>query len=351
MEKKKAFVFDTNFIIQNRNLDDVLSQLSEHFSVYITQVSIDERIAQQCRMLRKDFDGVEEFKNKRISHFATITFKRTYEEECEYYQKRMQTKYEERFGDRIIPFSKNGETLSAIIERANMKLPPFSDAKDASDKGFKDCLLWLSILSYFKDNGEDEVLFITDDNAFRSRIEALQEEFRKETGKTIEICPNSHYKELRVSPKESISVPETGSEEVPNLDILREKIESTVDALRGIWGEDYYGNPEWSQTFTTSILFDKEYIRDIFASLQASIGNHLLERSIPASDVLDLDGRISDGTVEIPIQNLEDALKLYKQISKDLWAYSDQFFEATAKILNQNYRKPPASDTEDELPF
>ena len=38
MTEKKAFVFDTNFIIQHQNLDEVLDKLKEQFAVYITQV-------------------------------------------------------------------------------------------------------------------------------------------------------------------------------------------------------------------------------------------------------------------------------------------------------------------------
>ena len=41
MCKKKAFVFDTNFIIENLNLKEVVANLSEEFTVYVTQVSID----------------------------------------------------------------------------------------------------------------------------------------------------------------------------------------------------------------------------------------------------------------------------------------------------------------------
>jgi len=38
-------VFDTNFIIQNHNLNDVVKNLNEKgFVVYITQVAIDERM-------------------------------------------------------------------------------------------------------------------------------------------------------------------------------------------------------------------------------------------------------------------------------------------------------------------
>ena len=185
-----------SLILCRHYLDEALDKLKEKFSVYITQVSIDERIAQNCRDLKARFDEAEKCKVKFI-HFATISFKKTYEEESEFYQKGMQTKYENYFGDNIIPFTKDGEMLTTIIDRANRRLPPFSAVKDASDKGFKDCLLWLSVLAYFKDNGEDDVIFVTDDkSAFRNNTEYLQKEFHEITGKTIEIHPNSYYKEL-----------------------------------------------------------------------------------------------------------------------------------------------------------
>ena len=47
MGDKIAFVFDTNFIIQNHDLETVTQKLMEHdFVAYVTQVAIDERIAQ-----------------------------------------------------------------------------------------------------------------------------------------------------------------------------------------------------------------------------------------------------------------------------------------------------------------
>jgi hypothetical protein len=170
MADKKAFVFDTNFIIQNKELDEALDKLKEQFTVYITQVSIDERIAQQCREVQKDFDAIEQCKEK-YAFYVTIDYKKTFEEECEFYQKGMQAKYEGYFDDKIIPLGKNGGILSTVIDRANKRTPPFSSAKDASDKGFKDCLLWLSILEFFKENGEDEVVFVSDDSGFKNNID------------------------------------------------------------------------------------------------------------------------------------------------------------------------------------
>ncbi len=356
MAEKKAFVFDTNFIIQNQNLDEVLDKLKEKFSVYITQVSIDERIAQNCRDLKAQFDEAEKCKVKFI-HFATISFKKTYEEESEFYQKGMQTKYENYFGDNIIPFTKDGETLTTIIDRANRRLPPFSAAKDASDKGFKDCLLWLSMLAYFRDNGEDDVIFVTDDkSAFRNNTEYLQKEFHEVTGKTIEIHPNNYYKELLKQPEKPTpeSNPEKKPEELPNLDTFREEVEEAIEGLRGVDWKNCFGDPQWSQTFTTSVPFNKDYTKTFFAGLRSDIADHIFEKSVPASKLLDFDGRVIDCDTEIPMQNLEKALRIYQAVLSNYSQYSEQFFEAATKILNRNYKAPPALPfdvSDDDLPF
>ena len=89
MSDLKAFIIDTNFIIQNQNLDQALDKLKDQFSIYITQVSIDERIAQQCRDLKVQLDEAEKCK-MRFCHFATVTFKKSYEEVSGFYQKGIQ---------------------------------------------------------------------------------------------------------------------------------------------------------------------------------------------------------------------------------------------------------------------
>lgn len=357
MTEKKAFVFDTNFIIQNQNLDEVLDKLKEQFSVYITQVSIDERIAQNCRDLKVQFDEAEKCKVKFI-HFATISFKKTYEEESEFYQKGIQAKYEKYFGDRIIPFTKDGEMLTTIIDRANKRLPPFSAAKDASDKGFKDCILWLSMLAYFKGNGEDEVIFVTDDkSAFRNNTEYLQKEFHEVTGKTIEIHPNAYYKELSKQSEKPEPEPmsEKRTDELPNLDTFREEVEEAIEGLRGVYWEDYFGDPQWSKTFTTSVPFDKDYIKSFFTELRANIAEHVFEKTVSASKLLNFDGRVIDCDAEIPMQNLEKALRIYQVVLNNYSQYTEQFFEAAAKILNCNYEAPLALpfgvDDEEKVPF
>ncbi len=62
-ERKKAFVFDTNFIIQNKDMTKVVSSLQDSFAVYVTQVSVEERIAHQCRELKDKYDRHRNYSN------------------------------------------------------------------------------------------------------------------------------------------------------------------------------------------------------------------------------------------------------------------------------------------------
>ena len=82
MDKKDAFVFDTNFIIKEKKLNEVIANLQDKFIVYITQVSINERIAQQCRDLKEKFNKVETIQNE-CGGIACISFFSTFEKRSE----------------------------------------------------------------------------------------------------------------------------------------------------------------------------------------------------------------------------------------------------------------------------
>ncbi|MBR3932840.1 MAG: DUF4935 domain-containing protein [Clostridia bacterium] len=345
---KKAFVFDTNFIVQVGKLDEVIENLKDNYTVYVTQVSIDERIAQQCRELKEDFDELEKCKQKFI-HFAEINFKKTYEEEREFYHIALQEKYEKEFGDHIIPFSRDGKTFSAVIERANKKLPPFSNAKNASDKGFKDYLLWLSMMEYFKANGESMVVFVTDDNsAFRNHTEFLSNEFREITGKNIDFKTNAFYKELM-----SLGnvVKENKEKEIlPDVSQFREKIRDVLLDLCGGYEENYFGEPYWEKTFTSNQRVDGAYMKVIFEGLCEDIKKHIFDTYVNAEDILDLDGRLTNGSIMISMMSIESAHRLHNEVKEKYPDYIEQFYFTAAEIFNRNYVEPPAEE-DDDLPF
>jgi hypothetical protein len=188
MSEKTAIVLDTNFIISNRkNFSEIYKILSETYDVYISEISIQERISQKYLELKDKHDKINKFKED-YTDFVEISIKKPFEERLEYMIKTIQEDYQQTFGNRIIKFTQKNNTLSIIMDRVFKKIPPFINAENASDKGFKDTMIWLSILEYFLNNGSNNVIFITDDKYFMNNSEALCKEFASYTRKTIEIC-------------------------------------------------------------------------------------------------------------------------------------------------------------------
>lgn len=60
----------------------------------------------------------------------------------------------------------------SIIQRAFEKLPPFEGKDKKSDKGFKDALLWESILEFAAQHNTARFLYYSQDNAFGDALEA-----------------------------------------------------------------------------------------------------------------------------------------------------------------------------------
>lgn len=348
MSEKKAFVFDTNFIIQNKDMDKVVSSLQDSLTVYVTQVSIEERIAQQCRELKGKYDRLPTLQKDYIK-IAKITLLKSYEKHAKEYRIGIQANYNRLFASHVIPFPETSELFSEVLDRALKKLPPFSNVDNASDKGFKDSLIWLSMLSYFKEGGENTVIFVSSDNGFKNNANVLCKEFKEVTGKTLEIKDNSYYKSImEVVPAEKEQVKQ---EKLPDVGLLREQIRNTIEALCGTETENYWGNPDWERTFTTSEKVDADYMQVVFNGLRKYISNHIFDESVPAYDILALDDRIANGNVNIPVFALENAMRLHDDIKAKYPNFINQFYSTSANIINQNYIGQPGDVDDDEIPF
>lgn len=347
MSDKKAFVFDTNFIIQTPELNEVIDNLKAGFTVYVTQVSIDERIGQQCRELKKKYDDIPSL-TKKYKGIMNFSKPNPYEKCAEVLRKSIQQNYEKAFGDNILPFKTDEETFKIVLKRANLKLPPFIES--TSDKGFKDALIWISMLDFFESKGENDVVFVTNDNGFRNNEKVLCEEFKEKTGKNLSIKSNEYYKELiKKEPEKTII---TCKEKLPDVSHLRNRIENVVIDLCGEEICDYFGNTNWVPTFSFSQKADESFVKAVFGDLQNNIQSHIFELSVPATTILGCDERIQDGDAQISLKNLETALKLLEEIKRDYPEYEEQFYTAATNIMNRNYVKPIFREIpEEELPF
>lgn len=74
-----------------------------------------------------------------------------------------------------LPIPSDGR-FKGIVRRAFNKAPPFGGKEKNSDKGFKDVLLWESILEFVLSHPHADILFYTKDNGFK---EILIDEFKQ----------------------------------------------------------------------------------------------------------------------------------------------------------------------------
>jgi hypothetical protein len=76
------------------------------------------------------------------------------------------------------------EIFPKLVKKVLKKEKPFYK-KNGKDSGFKDALIWESILEFAKSNKYDRYFFLTDDSDFNNKT--LSEEFHNLTGKEISI--------------------------------------------------------------------------------------------------------------------------------------------------------------------
>lgn len=91
----------------------------------------------------------------------------------------------------IIEFSndKLSDIFKSIIKRAIDKNPPFKQKGNSSDSGFKDVLIWESILNYDAIDNYNKVILVSNDSVFNECIS----EFESIVNKFLVLTPSADY--------------------------------------------------------------------------------------------------------------------------------------------------------------
>lgn len=76
--------------------------------------------------------------------------------------------------------------FESVIERAIDKKAPFEGKDKQSDKGFKDVLIWETILEYKRRNPQENIIWITQDKQCKS--DSLKNEYRSLFDEEITVC-------------------------------------------------------------------------------------------------------------------------------------------------------------------
>ena len=100
------------------------------------------------------------------------------------------------FNENIIKVLDRDNYFTRLIDRCGYKKPPFERNEKSSDKGFKDTVIWLSILDFAKEYDSDKYVLVTKDGAFQKKQDELINEFSEFTKKTIDIACVSEIESL-----------------------------------------------------------------------------------------------------------------------------------------------------------
>ena len=354
MDSKKAIIIDTNFIIEHiNNLRELHQKLSESFDVFVSDISIQERISQKYLELRAKYDKIEKFK-KEYSYLVKIEERHLFDKQFESEKEFTQNGYHDLFGANIIPFVSDNDMLKTIMERVFKKIPPFINADNASDKGLKDTMLWLSLLKHFKNHECSNVIFITGDKGFRNNADVLGKEFYEFTGKTIEIQGNNFYDSYIIGQGENNTNKEEVSTSIVKLSdftVAREQIKNAITSLCFTECEGSYGDIWLEKAFVLSHEVTADDMKALFENLRNVITANLFEVSLLPSIAFSTIPTINN-KFDVSTNKLQAALALYEDICSMHPEHVSKFFSTAANIFNNNYEEPSFTDADDDdLPF
>lgn len=349
MADKIALIFDTNFIMEHsKDLNIIVDKLRNIYEVFVTQLSIDERISQQCLNLKGKYDKIEELSND-IKAFARVDFLVSFDEYERNQREGIQRNYENLFQNKIIPFSKSKETFSTIIDRVYKKEPPFING--SSDKGFKDTILWLSLIEYFSKNSDfQSVLFVSNDHGFTENAEILKKEFNLKTPLTIEIKNNDFLNKLVQEEKEDNVLNNNGITNIKSeeLNELRQDVQRILSRIcTGTSFNPYEDGYRTYPLFKISSYLEVTQIEDMLNNLQNILFNDLFATQFLFSSLFSGIYVFKD-EYYIPRDDIESLKKLYDKIRSNYKQVLPQFYKVVTELINRNY---DSNDFPEDIPF
>jgi len=197
MNDKVAIIFDANTLLKNikdiEKLDCLtaetydqclnLIEINElhNINIFIPEVVFEEIIKNKkekiidriktLKTISHEFSEIEKFNILLLENFDV--------------DKHMERLRKESKHINVIPLPNNKEELfNKIFKMSIEKIPPFQRGK--SDKGFKDALIFLSLIDFAnKSDYKDFIFFSMDKEAFVNNKNKLKKYFNKVTGKQL----------------------------------------------------------------------------------------------------------------------------------------------------------------------
>lgn len=198
---RHIIIFDTNILFEDvenrcdftqfrfnklfRNIIDAIEErdLIENIEIMIPSVVWNEMLYQRVEGYKKKKKEIERllerFKLPDLEYeFREIDYISHIENSIYIYKEKLK-RYSVRVSELELP---NNSRFESIIGRAFCKKPPFEGKDKKSDKGFKDALIWESILEFRTNNSDNQIYLYSRDGLFN---QILKEEYEDMFGEEI----------------------------------------------------------------------------------------------------------------------------------------------------------------------
>lgn len=352
MDKKIKIIIDSNHIykLSSDRLINMIENYNELGDLYAPEVVIDE-------LVQRDIDCVEEiniYRNKSTIIKHVINTRKIEEQLIN----DIRSYYIKLFNNKVIKIS--NIKIDEMYNRSLIKKPPFIDDKNASDKGFKDSLIWVSIL---EDSHEDyeEVILLSSDKSFIDNKESLEKEFSNKHNIGISFLRQLKKKSINETTPPSLS--ERGDnylktiEDFKKLESIREELEKILEKIISMRVYNDFGEYYEEQRF---ILLEKlEFIQleKLIENLDSFIKENIMRNTVFPSEFLRVLGNIDlvNEKEEINTQDINDFYGLLYNANYDLGEYSESIMKAIIEYINNKTFKldenPFSTTTDENLPF
>ncbi len=199
--EKLALVIDTNILTNAKNDFSCLSldlyyaaeemieinDLTENVNIYIPEIVLLEVSNHHLLKIKKSINQLDhinsEFKN--VNEIEVYGYK---EFDVEAHVNRIKSSTLKQINLIKIP-SDHSNLFKKILKMALQKIPPFEVEK--SDKGFKDAIIFLSLVEFAKREDYTKFVLFSKDKAFKKHEKELSELFNQETSKKFEIMESN----------------------------------------------------------------------------------------------------------------------------------------------------------------
>lgn len=236
MELTEVF-FDTNFL-RRKNINDFskfhfgtpfedfidflgTNDVLDYYKINISEITIEELKKQVNDEYKDELLKFTESYNK-FKNIHNIKF--NVDEDLKYdgILKRLMREYIEFYNINVVEIK--SISLQNLLNRAINKNKPFIGEKGNSDKGFKDAVLWESIIEYAKKTENKRFILFTKN--VQDFPKELEDEFKSFTNKKIEIVNELSIVQERILLEQSRNI-----KDILTLNWLKEKEQILIDEI------------------------------------------------------------------------------------------------------------------------